>query len=77
VQFFKDTIITSCVIEIHEWAHAVLKVDTDDYFDRSKHIWKLQGDGAVGFQTGTDGQLSGTLAEFTLIEGRLDEEVKN
>jgi len=75
VQHFKDSTITSCVVEIHKWPHAVLKVDTDDYFGRSKHVWKLEGDGAVGFKIGTVGQLPKTLAEFTLIEGKLDEEV--
>jgi len=62
------------VIEIHEWPHAVMKVDTNEYFDRSKFVWKLEDDGGVGFRRSAS-VFVGTLAEYNLIEGKLDEEV--
>ena len=75
MQSFKDSQIIASVVEVHEWPHAVMKVDTDEYFDRSKFVWKLEGDGGVGFRRSRNVSV-GTLAEFNLIEGKLDEEVR-
>ena len=76
MQHFKDSQITACIVEIHDWPHAVMKVFTDDYFDKGNFVRKLESDCSGGFKRG-DGALQwvGTVGEFNLIKGKLTDEV--
>jgi len=76
MQHFKDSQITACIVEIHDWPHAVMKVFTDDYFDKGNFVRKLESDGSGGFKRGDAAlQWVGTVGEFNLIKGKLTDEV--
>jgi hypothetical protein len=80
VQHFIEAQITAFVVEIFndEMPHAVMKVDTDDYFDKHKVVQKLESDGAGGFKTiGGTTKWFGSLKDFDLVKGKLNQEVRN
>jgi len=78
VQHFIEAQITSFVVEIfNDHMPYAVKVDTDDYFDKSKVVRKLESDGAGGFKTGGGTtKWFGSLKDFDLIKGRLNQEVR-
>ena len=60
-----------------KWPHVVMKVDTDDYFDQFQVVRKLESDG-VGFKrSGKRTKWFGSLKDFDLVKGKLQQKVRS